>query len=332
MIKKRNKTFQLIAGTLGLLFAMGAQASLTTFQTYTGTVGLSTDGFGASSNVGTLTANAPAGSTVIAAYLYSATYETFGTPTVTLNASTVAFGPRVGNPDVCCSLASFRANVTSIVKPIIDAGPGGAYNFSIAETGLGGSTDGEALVVVYSNSSLAVATVGILDGFSGASGDSTSINFATPLNPAAPGFFADMRLGIGFSCCDTQRSTVVVNGTTMTNNAGNYDDGLNLANGSLITMGGDNDAYSGHLPTYANDHERYNLVPYINSGDTSISIRTNNPSYDDNIFLATFWVSGLAGVNEPPPPPVNTPEPASLALMGLGLVGLGFARRRRPRS
>ena len=132
-----------------------------------------------------------------------------------------------------------------------------------------------------------------------------------------------MRLGIGFSCC-SQASTVVVNGTTITNTAGNNDDGDAVANGALITMGGDNDPFSTLLPAYADDHERYNLVPYIATGDTSITVRTLNPSNDDNIFLAVFKVTGDAGFNEPPS---SVPEPGMLALLGIGLASMGLYRR-----
>jgi hypothetical protein len=97
------------------------------------------------------------------------------------------------------------------VKPTIDAGPGGVYNFDVAETVLGSNTDGEALVVVYFNPSLPDATVGILDGFASVTGDTTSINFPDPLDPTDPDFFVEMSLGISFSCND-QKSTVNVNG------------------------------------------------------------------------------------------------------------------------
>ena len=111
-----------------------------------------------------------------------------------------------------------------------------------------------------------------------------------------------MRLGIGFSCCN-QASQVSVNGKLITENAGNNDDSADssFSDGNLITVGDDNDPFSPYMPTYQQDHERYNLVPYVATGDRSIKIDTLNPSGDDNIFLAVFHVYGRAGVNTQPP-------------------------------
>lgn len=326
MPSRRPLMLGVVALAALLMVSAPASAGLTTFQTFVGKVGLSTDGFGSTSNSGTISASVPAGATVLAAYLYTATYSFDSGPavgTATLGGTAVTFGAPVLNGTACCNLASQRADVTSIVAPIINGGAGGVYDFAITEGSA--NQDGEALVVVYSLASLPISTVGIVDGWASVTGDVTSINFATPLDPTLAGFFADMRLGIGFSCCG-QQSTVSVNGTTITNSAGNYDDGAQSANGSLITMGGFDDPYSPLLPSYADDHERYNLASYINKGDTSITVRTSNASQDDNIFLATFYVLGEAGINEPP----NTvPEPGSaLTLMGLGLGMIGLASRR----
>lgn len=306
-----------------------AYASLTTFQSYTGTVGYSTDGFGSLSNTGTISASVPAGSTVLAAYLYTATFRNPTNAGIgsTLNGNPVAYGPAVANPSsgACCLLASARADVTALVSSVINGGPGGIYNFSVTEASA--SQDGEALVVVYSNPALPVATVGILDGFSNVAGDNTAINFLNPLDPTAPGFFAEMIIGDSFSCCG-QQSTIAVNGTTITNTAGNNDDGAEIADGSLITVGGFNDPFSPMLPSYENDHERYNLVPFVTLGNTSINVFTRNPDATDNIFLAAFYVSGIAGINQPPP--TGVPDQGdTLLLMGLGLAVLGVASFRR---
>jgi hypothetical protein len=309
--------------------AAPASASLTTFKSFTGEIGYSSDGWGGLNQNGVISVSAPVGATVLGAYLYTAT---FSNPThagvgATLNGTAVAFGAPVVNADACCGIASARADVTSIVAGVVNGGPGGVYNFALHENS--SNQDGEALVVIYSKPGLALASFGLLDGFARTLGDTTSVNFAEALHPGNPGFSAEMVLGIGFSCCSSQFSTVKVNGTTITERAGNKDDGVDgNSNGNLITVGGFDDPYSTLLPTYENDHERYNLLAQIADGDTSIKIDTFNTSHDDNIFMAGFYVTGIAGFNEPPPVP-GIPEPGTYALMFAGLGVLGFVARRR---
>lgn len=310
-------------------FASPAFAALEPFQSYTGKIGYSSDGWGGLDQSGVISANVPVGSTVIAAYLYTATFSNPSHAGVgaTLNGSPVTFGAPVPNGDACCGIASARADVTSIVASAINGGPGGIYNFALTE--LSSSQDGEALVVIYSNPTLQTASFGLLDGFALTSGDTTTINFAEPLDPTQPGFAAEMVLGIGFSCCGSQFSTVEVNGTVITERAGNKDDGEDgNANGNLITVGGFDDSFSALLPSYEEDGERYNLTPFINKGDTSITVETFNTSQDDNIFMAGFYVTGIAGFNEPPPNAIPEPETYALMLLGLGAIGW-VARRRR---
>ncbi len=327
----------LISATTLSLFASTASASLVEFQQFNGNVGLSTDGWGALGSasagaVGVISASAPTGSTVVAAYLYTATQRSTVEPTtVTFDGAAVNYDVSVENTSTPFGLTAHRADVTSLIAPMINGSLSTTFNFSIDEgtDGISDGTDpidGHALVVVYGNAALPDQTVAILDGFSSVNGDIATISFSAPLDPTDPLFVAEMALGINFSCCD-QKSTVEVNGLLMTENAGNFDDGSNLADGSLITVGSFDDPLSPLNPTYANDRERYDLSSFIASGDTSIIIETLNPSNDDNIFLATFLVSGEAVVSTNP-----IPLPAAFPLFAASLAGaclLGGWRRKR---
>jgi hypothetical protein len=211
---------------LALFAPRPAEASLSVFQTYVGNYGVSTDGFGSTTQSGTISASIPAGATVVGAYLYTSTYFNNSPSGIggTLNGQAVNYATNLGTTSACCTLTAFRADVTSIVQAgYTGNAPGDIYNFNITETSI--AQDGEALVVVYQLGSLPVSTIGILDGFSATTGDSTSINFADPLDPTQADFFAEMRLGIGFSAGGTQFSEVRVNSTLITGQAGGFDDG-----------------------------------------------------------------------------------------------------------
>ncbi|HVP54712.1 MAG TPA: PEP-CTERM sorting domain-containing protein [Candidatus Eisenbacteria bacterium] len=323
----------LVALAAIFLAALPAGASLTVFQQYVGDYGYAQSGCGSVTqfctiNIDLAGTTMTSSSTITAAYLYSAEYSFIGpfTPDVSLN------GTNLGAPTVfvpqspsCCGLASARWDVTGLVQAQWNGGAGN-LNFNINENSVddpqNAGIDGEALVIVYNNGGSTVNTVAILDGYSTSAGDSSFINFSSPLNG-----FAQMSIADSFSCCG-QASSITVNGTTITDFAGNNDDSQDafISNGNLITSGGPGSPYPGFspcLPDYASDHERYDLVACAGvTGATNIRVDTLNPSGDDNIFEETFWVSGQGTVT-------TTPEPATLAMFGSGVLGLAGLLRRK---
>lgn len=328
-----------------VLGATAVHASLSTSYVFNGNGNWSLDGCGSNSTpVCTVSAVVPTGSTIEAAFLYSSLYNLSGpvaVPTVTFEGITYSGADWTSlgsyNPDATVpsfTLGAYRTDVTAQIAAAVGGGSDFAFNFTVDSENPNGNIDGEVLAIIYSNPAEQERTIAFLDGFSTSGGDTTTLNLADPLSAAQladADFEAMLSLGIGFGFQPSdQFSTVDVNGVNLTTCAGGQDDGGGF-NGGLITVGGLGDSTDAPTCTASNnvrdDDELYSLVPFLSEGDTTISIETENPSLNDNIFFAGVNITAVAGVDDDPPSSV--PEPGSLALLGLGLLGVAFSRRKK---
>jgi hypothetical protein len=194
------------------------------------------------------------------------------------------------------------------VKSKIDAAAAGRVDFTITEgISVTGSIDGEILAVIFDDPNQTVTnTIVLLFGAQNIAGDTFNIGLGTAIDKTDPNLKLDMSLGISFSYQEYgggQYSTVDVNTTRMSTSAGGEDDG-DHDNGALLTVGGldDSNANPSAYQTPQNrrtDDELYNLLPFVNNGNTTIAIYTKNPSNDDNIFFAGLFLgSAIAVVGE----------------------------------
>ncbi|HUG25630.1 PEP-CTERM sorting domain-containing protein [Piscinibacter sp.] len=321
-------------------FSGAASADLTAAGTWTGNVGLSVDGIGSNlTPVGDVQAFVPVGATILQAYLYSAgtpspwypdsptTLADYNGAGITLAGNIVSnFDTLVGAVSTRADIGAWytaRADVTTLVQSLTAGAVTDSFSWGVTEGSLNSRIDGQVLAIVYEHASLGLGSVALLDGGQNTGGETTFVQLGSPLtDPTDPSFAAQLGLGISFSCCG-QSSTIQVNGSMLTDTAGNFNDGLQASDGSLITVGGIGDDPSNNVG-YDMDDELYDLSPFLAEGDMSFSIFTQNPTNDDNIFFASLYLTGEITDIRP-----GIPEPQTYALMLAGLALIGAVARRR---
>ena len=282
--------------------------------TFNGHGGYSADALGQSSPGGTVEAQVPPGSTVVLAYLYGATNAVV--PNLPINFDGVDLILEELPYNIRTSESSYRADVTAQVAAKV--GFGGLITEFTVNTAYP-YMNGVALVVIYSNPLEPEVTIYLLDGgLASTPQQIVEVEYPVPINPALPDFNATLSLGISFSaqapqevppgshdCGVPPRPTdqpqyveLDVNGQRMSSCAGGADDGTGPAttNDVLITVGGIGDLVDNPLDPYqtpgdgglprVREDELYDITALAAQDVNKLTLGFNNPSIDDQVFLA----------------------------------------------
>jgi len=303
----------LLAGAAAGLCAVAPSAQIEAKVQLSGQLTLSVDGAATNdSSAGTLSIDKPAGATVHSAYFVAATFSNYVLQDgdMSIDGNPVDWDCLVTND--AGSFVDFYVNgfadVTAIVKPIIDVAAPGQVDLAMTEVPAATfNIDGGILAVVFDDPNQTTENgIILLFGGQATAGDTFVINLAEPLDLTSMDAKADMGLGISFSFQGSSGTTMIseldVNGQPLSRSAGGEDDGFG-SNGGLITVGGFGDSNDNPPPLagssgFDTDDELYDLLPFVNTGDMSITVDTLNPTDDDNIFFGYFVTSVPSAVGE----------------------------------
>jgi Bacterial Ig-like domain (group 1) len=323
----------LVMGASTCVLATAAQAAepLSPYQTFSGEhLALSVDALGTNNEAGgpIRVEKKDAGETVRAAYLFGAEVPGAAEPAngdVTLAGESVDW--ETGRT-IQSSFGSWSAvaNVTSIVKPIVDPASPGLISITVAEGVKTLAYDGEILAVVLEDPAVKEQrSITLLYGTENTAGDTFHVKLAEPVNKSNPNFALNLGLGISYgyqtALETTQYSIVKVDEKLLTSSAGGADDCVekysatpnweNCPNGTLITAGGIGDSLedppnpeatpatcenAAHEKAPRCDDELYSLLPFVNNGETELTFNTSNPSNNDNILFGALEVRGGTAV------------------------------------
>ncbi len=275
---------------------------------FVGQYEFSTDGFGdGSDGAGNLQVAKPAGATTVAAAYLTMAGKTAirpNAPSATLNGSSVSFTHRTGGVDQD-SWQNWLSEVTSLVGTDLNAFAAGGiidvpvtYDFAAYVFGppTGGGYTGVGLTVIWNSTTATSGTTIFQFGHAQTAGDVTSLSF-NALPSATTG--ALLSLGIGWSSDPTSAEITTVDITTsstaktrLTEFAGGPDDSSDFQ--SFLTVGGVGDTPLTSAPAGGNaDGELYNIDRFLQAGDTSITIETQNPSNNDTVFQLLISIPGV---------------------------------------
>ena len=265
---------------------------------YSGHIGISADGVGmylSSTGFVSVKIHDP-NSTILVALLYSKTNSYNTISQIGFNGQVVPLTFVPGDEPLCCPdfFPTYRADVTDIVAQAIGSGSG-VYDFMVDESMAGvdnSAIDGEALYVVYQDDALPNREVYLYEGgVTSATPEDVSVPLLTPY----AGGPAKMSIGDSYSTEECppgsgQYTVITLEGQTVSNCAGGWDDGDSLNNGALITVGGLGDDFY-NPAAGGKDDEKYNIAQFIPNGETILDLTFANPSDDDSVFVLAVGIT-----------------------------------------